>query len=370
MTWHSQSPIGELYEHPYRFDFFQAVRLLEQYHPERVPVGNDGPPTLEVIRFRSNPSLDFPASTIQSLIPGRLEEERALPDELVVNFFGLTGPNSILPSFYTQLLLNRERRSAGPEAGALRAWMDLFSHRLLSLFYHAWRKYRLTAELSSYSGKQHDPITASMISMIGLATPGLEDRFAGQPDAPVSDPGGFEDVALLRYAGLLTAKFRPAGGLQRMLSDFFDTPIKVEQFVGRWLHLHEENWTRLGNPLGQNNSLGDNVLVGRKVWDLSGKIRVRIGPLNLEQFSQWLPDRRRIFVLAKLVKFYTRDELSFEVQLVLAGEDVPKLQLNKPGRGATARLGWNSWLAGRAMERAVSDTTFQRQELDTLAEHP
>ena len=44
--------VETLFEEPYRFDFFQAVRLLDRLDPDRVPVGRDGPPRREVVAVR------------------------------------------------------------------------------------------------------------------------------------------------------------------------------------------------------------------------------------------------------------------------------------------------------------------------------
>ena len=55
----------ELFEEPYRFEFFQAVRLLEKIFPERMPIGREASVTREIIRFRSRLALDFPASRLR-----------------------------------------------------------------------------------------------------------------------------------------------------------------------------------------------------------------------------------------------------------------------------------------------------------------
>ena len=60
--------VGEkLRREPFAFDFFQAVRLLERFLPERTSVGRFAHPQTEVARFGVNPSLAFPASQIQGL---------------------------------------------------------------------------------------------------------------------------------------------------------------------------------------------------------------------------------------------------------------------------------------------------------------
>jgi type VI secretion system protein ImpH len=88
--------IKSLFDKPYRFDFFQAVRLLERSDPRRQPVGRDGHPSREAVRFRTPVSLEFPASQIGELSPGAAEPD-SRPPEMVVSFMGLTGPLGVLP---------------------------------------------------------------------------------------------------------------------------------------------------------------------------------------------------------------------------------------------------------------------------------
>jgi type VI secretion system protein ImpH len=52
------------------FDFFQAVRLLHRLAPDRTPVGGDGPPWAEPVRFRAHLSLSFPPSSIYEIRGG------------------------------------------------------------------------------------------------------------------------------------------------------------------------------------------------------------------------------------------------------------------------------------------------------------
>jgi type VI secretion system protein ImpH len=56
-----------LFERPYEFEFFQAVRLLERLYPERAAIGRYAHPSEEVVRIAANPSVHFPASQIQAL---------------------------------------------------------------------------------------------------------------------------------------------------------------------------------------------------------------------------------------------------------------------------------------------------------------
>jgi len=57
----------ELLDEPYRFEFFQAVRLLERMYPDRHPVGREPDAANEVVRFRTRQTLSFPPCEIYDL---------------------------------------------------------------------------------------------------------------------------------------------------------------------------------------------------------------------------------------------------------------------------------------------------------------
>src|SRR5437763_9046835 len=130
---HPRSPHAGLFAAPGKFDFFQAVRLLERLaaSSDRAAVGGDTAPEQEAVHFRVLPALRFPAGPVS-----KASAEGEGPPELVVTFGGLTGPDGILPQHYTALLIARQRL----KDNTLRDWLDMFHHRLLSLFARAWEK--------------------------------------------------------------------------------------------------------------------------------------------------------------------------------------------------------------------------------------
>jgi type VI secretion system protein ImpH len=127
-----RSPADELAAGPGRFDFFQAVRLLERLAGAdgRPAVGGDAPPDREAVHFRVQPALRFPAGPVAKVFT----PDAGDPPEMWVTFGGLTGPDGILPQHYTALLLTRHRL----KDATLRDWLDLFHHRALSLLVRAW----------------------------------------------------------------------------------------------------------------------------------------------------------------------------------------------------------------------------------------
>ena len=164
------------------------------------------------------------------------------------------------------------------------------------------------------------------------------------------------DLALLRFGGLFSHRPRCATSMEVFLEVYLQLPVKVLQFQGHWLHLNTDSQTATG---ASNNRLGQDTLVGDRVWDVQSKIRIRLGPLTYEQFLEFLPDRtslsrrKRIFLLAQLVRFYVGAELDFEFQLVLQKEEVPATQT-----GPHSRLGWNTWSRKKQYPRHADDTVF------------
>jgi type VI secretion system protein ImpH len=358
----------------FAFDFFQAVRVLARLDPKRHPVGHAVSPRQEVVRFRSHLSLTFPPSSIYDIVP---PSETVPAPLMTVSFFGLTGPSGILPRHYTELLLRIDREGKWVEKNALRDWLALFDHRLISLFYRAWEKYRFVIpyERREYERPDPDPFTRCLFSLIGFGLPPLRNRLAVSVHELVDEReterqlAHIDDLALLHFSGFLAHRPRCAVALEALLQDFFQLPLSVRQFQGQWLVLDRGNQSQLGEA---NAGLGVDLVVGERVWDVQGKIRIRLGPLRYGPFAEYLPDRtvipqrKALFLLSHLVRLYIGPELDFDVQLILTKEDVPACHLGEGGLGP--RLGWNTWLCSRPAQNDAEDVVFDGDELRWLDE--
>jgi type VI secretion system protein ImpH len=323
-----------LFAEGFRFDFFQAVRLLESIYPEREAVGGQASPQNEVVRFQTHLSLSFPPSAIQQLDPADGDN---LPARMTAAFMGLTGPLGVLPRHYTELMLERVRR----RDTALRDFFDLFNHRLISLFYRAWEKYRfhVAFERAQRAGNGYDRFSLHLFDFVGMGTGGLRGRLE------------VGDDALLFYAGLLGQHPHSAGALANVLSDYFAIPVKVEQFVGQWLEITAENRSRLGQA---NSMLGLNALAGTQIWDQQAKFKLRVGPLSFVQFNRLLSggDMHRPFI--QMARYCAGQEFDFDVQLVLRAPEVPWCRLGHPD----ARLGFSTWLKTAEFIRDADQVIF------------
>jgi type VI secretion system protein ImpH len=329
-----RSALGEaLSRHPGRFNFFQLVRLLERLYPDRQPVGTWALPAREVIRFSSNSSMAFPRSPVESLTLREAE-----PSEVVVNFMGLTGQAGVMPYLFSEVVLDRLRS----KDRTLQEFLDLFNHRMLSLFYQAWEKYRFFV---SYERDQQDRFSRFLMSFVGLGTEGLQNRQA------------VPDRAILYYCGLLALAPRSAVGLQQILADFFDIPVEIEQFVGAWYTLDDSDQCCLERDTPFSQQIGLGAIVGDEVWDPQSRSRISIGPLPYERYIGFLPGGDALASLESLLKFFARGECQFELQLILQRDDVPRCGLDTGE--SEPMLGWTTWMkSGPVFGRDPSETVF------------
>jgi type VI secretion system protein ImpH len=341
-----------LFAEGHRFDFFQAVRLLEMICaaddlrklresgpsdnqikplPRRAP-GDGVDPKKEIVRFRSSVTLDFPTSDIAEVTlddatrkaNGHNREDagapaamvasfkkQSTPAEMTVNFLGLAGGLGALDIPTTELIMQRRSRSDE----ALKDFLDIFNHRLVSLLYRIRKHHRVGLGVTAPG---EDQISNYLFSVIGLGTANLRGRML------------VRDRSLLYYAGILAQSPRSMAGLERILSDYFQVEVKGRQFVGEWNELDESQWTKIGRS-GQNQRLGrDTVVLGTRVWNQEARFEIELGPLTFSQFFGFLPTSWRFGVLCDLIKFYVQDRLNFTIRLTVNDNAIPGSRLMPP----------------------------------------
>lgn len=325
-----------LEQEPYSFRFFQAVRLLERLYPDRNPVGLFVSPSTEVVQFSSVPTLSFPASEIHDY-----QQRKDAPPRLLVNFMGLSAAVGVLPHAYTEFLLERAKaKDRGPGD-----FFDLFNHRIISLFYRGWQKYRFYIAYER-TGASDDVISARLLDLVGLGTSSLAHRME------------IEDEACLFYAGLLSERRPTAQGLKQLIEDYFDVPVEVEQFTGTWRRLPQQNRTYLRDTCAFCEMLGLGTIVGDEAFDQHGAVTLRLGPLSYERYCEFLPGAPAHRELRAWLRIYANREFDFVIRLVLEREQVPRMQLGEAG-AAASRLGLVSWVKNRALDRDPDEATYR-----------
>jgi len=310
-------------------EFFQLVREIERtakYHRDvDQPVstlGEDGLPSHELLRFKSNNHLAFPGGAVEALRHYLTDDSEPLGErhEVIVNFMGLTGPSGVLPQHYTRLVMERLKQ----RDTALADFFDLFNHRLISLFYRSWVKYRFPVQYENHAQKQQqDPFTRALKSVSGL--------YANQ-----------EHNAQLYYSGHFSRANKSSTNLGHLLQDFLDMPVTIRSFIGQWLPIKDRDRAVLGSgPLGRNHKLGYGVLLGKRCWDIQTKVNIEIGPVNYETYQTLLPSGRRFNELKSLINNYVPVHLAVDL-IFLVTDSVNNSQPLSGG----LRLSQNTWLQG------------------------
>ena len=320
---------------PYSFQFFQLVRMLAKMHPERKPVGMFASPAEELVRFTAAPTLAFPPSQVSSYIHQEVE-----PDLLEVAFFGLNVVNGPMPRAYTETLLEHRRAK---DTAALE-FFDLFNHRIVSLFYRAWTRYRLFIAYE-HNSSGDDEITERLYDLIGMGTPGLRNRMA------------IRDESAIFYAGLIAHRVRSSSALQQILEDYFGVRVMIRQFTGSWAPLPRDQRTVLREGTSMAECLGTGTVVGAEVWNQQGAFTVRLGPMPLARYQDFLPGARGQRELEAWLQLYTRRAFNIVVELVLNRDEVPKTTL-QAGVARGSRLSYESWLKVKPMRRDPDETTY------------
>jgi type VI secretion system protein ImpH len=333
--------IERLRDEPYRFEFFQAVRLLLAQH--RKHSSTEDLDTLgQVIRFRSSISLGFPPSEIESAdfewpdekepciesAPASGSDQRPMVFRKVTltpSFMGLTGPMGVLPRHYTQHVAERETYHRDT---ATRAFLDIFNTRAIALFYQSWLKYRLHLQ---YESDQKNRFLPMVLGLAGLGLTGTRER--------LQDAGGIGDESLAYYVAALGQRPQSIQWFSRVVSDYFGVTCSVGQFVGQWFELPDHELSRLGMA---NCGLGTTALCGGRVWDRQTKVRLTIGPMRQTQFDDFLPNGTAAKSLKHFFRLMVGATFDCEVCLILDKRDVVPARLNT--QLGNTRLGWNGWV--------------------------
>ncbi len=314
---------------PTAFDFFALMRRIDCLRREQPRTGEAQRPRQEAVRLGQAPELDFAPAPLHGL---QRREGQAAP-RLLVRFFGLLGPMGPMPLHFTEVVRERQRNDGDP---TLAHFLDLFHHRLLSLFYRAWA--------------QAQPV-------VHLDRPG-QDRFRAWVGALAGTPAGsgaLPPEALAYQGGWMTARSRHPEMLCKVIEQFFGVPARVEEHVGQWLPIDRHDRTRLSFARNRAEraatppaALGRSANAGARVWDRQYRFRLHLGPLTHAQLLAFLPGGEAWPRLLHWVRLLAGRELQWELELEIATVQQPRPELGRTP-GVSPRLGLTSRL-GRAGE--------------------
>lgn len=317
-------------------NFFRKVRRIDALNPRHPRTGFSILPREEKARFRQIPHLHFAPSTIGKSDARFDDDNQRTYEEVMVYFMGLLGVNGPLPTVYSDVVIAKAKGVPHPDMEDLHgidsafradagpaAFIDLFNHRFISLFYRA--------AVSSNKAVDFDRPAESRFhafigSFIGLGIPATQHRM----DIP--------DTAALYFSGHYACPTGHAEGLCRMLADFTGVAVGIEENVGHWVPVPAANHTKLGASRDAGR-LGQGTMLGAKYWDRTMKFRLILGPLTLAEYGEYPPAGPLVKALTSMILLYCGREFVCELNPVLKKEEIPDCIL-----GQGSRLGFSSWL--------------------------
>lgn len=313
----------ELKERPHAYDLFAVLRRIESLYPDRPRMGRSQRLQQDPVRLGQVPSTAFAPATL-----AQVDTSQEMP-RLRIFSFGLFGPNGPLPLGMTEYALERLHHH---DDGTLSSFADLFHHRLIQLFYRAWASAQSTVSLD----RENDDFTRYLASLVHHGLPSQRKR------------DSVPDQVRWGHAGHLVRQVRNAEGLERVLHNFFQVPVRVEEFIKRWLPLPEEERTQLSRQ--GNSQLGVNAVAGRAVLDRQYSLRLHLGPMSLKDYERFLPAGAYYVQLMDWIRTYVGVEYVWDVRLQLRSSEVPRTSL-----GSKTQLGLTSWLDDRHAQLDRSD---------------
>lgn len=321
-----------------RARFFPAIAMLEQLFPSAPPLGQDGPPRLEPVRFRHDPSLRFSAGDITSIqlvaLPATEQAAARHVIEVVTTFLGLTGSISPLPNYISDSV-----QAEDPEHATRRDFLDVFHHRAISLLFRGVTRLSIP--------RAHEAHATSVWIKRALCLAGIDTFEAPATRAlPLSQ--------LLPMLPLLIGRARGARTLRAALTQVIgtalgrDVQIDIVENVEGWVGLGPDQRTLLGRS---NGRLGIDANLGVRARERSGRFGVRIGPLTQADYERLRPGSEVVALIQDTVQIFTRNAVDYDLELVLHDDTATAFSL---GGKPAAALGRTTWLAGRTSARSVT----------------
>jgi type VI secretion system protein ImpH len=314
--------------------FFALVRQYERHYihacksdnDSYTKIGEDGSPAKEAIRFKSVKSLGFSVDSINTI---NLGSDKPDQYEFFVSFMGLLGAAGVLPQHYIKLALQRIKQGDY----ALSEFIGLFEHRLISLYYKAWGKYKLSVQYEASDQEGEDGFSTILKSFSGF--------YHGK-------------TAQVYYAGHYSKNNRSLSNLQKMIQEVVSTDVYIQQMVGQWLPINSRDRCVSGVN-GKNHQLGTGIILGKRYWDIQSKITIGISGLSMEQYLSLHPSEPLYDVLASMVNAYVPVHIRVEFTFTVNSH---QKYVSKIGQGF--QLSSNAWLVSKKKNILLSKRLLNR----------
>ncbi|WP_374376947.1 type VI secretion system baseplate subunit TssG [Tabrizicola sp.] len=312
---------------PESMGFFELLRRLEQ---GGMRFGRAGGPSREPARLGQRARLTFGTRDVAGFHPG-------MPPKVDVEVLGLLGPEGALPLHITRWVMGRMSDrwfTEGSDAASDTTFLDfcnLLQHRMMALYWRAWADARPEVQIEHEAAGR---VRALVEALAGVALPGTKPK---GPDA--------QTRLKLRHATALGRQVYSVERLTAYLGDVLEAPVRLVEFLGTWTEIPPRLQSRLGK---QHAQLGRSAVVGARSFQRQTLVELRVGPLSLSRFAQFLADPALTARLRHAIRHAMGREMEFNLRLVLSREEIPDARLGQ------CQLGRTTWLSP-AREKDADD---------------
>ena len=287
-----------------KYSLPQGVRVVMTHLSDLYP--KETPQILyERLRFKSNPSLSFAKSEISKI--EFVETSKGKNVEMTLNFLGLFGAASPLPSHYCEMVLD----SADTDE-VLKDFLNLFNHHLQKMLYPIWERQRYYIQ---YQSGLEDKFSKYMLSVLGLYS-----------ETQVKS-SNLNLQKLLPYIGLLSMRQKSAGTLTSILRHYLGhDELEIVQCV----EMNESipSW-QLGSLGEENCTLGSDSLIGESVRTKGSKFQILLRNISFDGLYKYSLHGEKMGELQELINLALNEPLEHELCLEIKKENTEPFELSK-----------------------------------------
>lgn len=296
---------------PWQHGFMPLMREIEAKSAHLPKIGEANRLHQENFTLGQTPSLAFAPREIADI-----DTDNGIT-QINVFSLGMLGPQGPLPLHFTEMVKDRMDNH---HDDTLSHFLNLFHHRALSLHYRAWAKSQATASLDRADDEQF----AQYIWALSGVEPQQTDHLPAH--------------SYLANAPHFIHQQQNPDALAKAISHYFNVPVTVRPYQFHWLHLSEEDQSRIGKPASPSQ-IGMNAVIGQSVPDVQQRLTLEIGPLCLADYHDFLPNGRHIHALLDLMHSLIGYDYQWDIALSIKADTIPMAHLDN-----TVQMGRTAWI--------------------------
>ncbi|WP_072680138.1 type VI secretion system baseplate subunit TssG [Arcobacter sp. LA11] len=303
-------------ESTFNYTLPQSIRIVCAYLKKIYPQKKHEK-LYDLIIFQANPSLAFQKTEIDNI--NFIEINNEVKVELTLNFLGIFGSSSPMPSHFTEMILDSVDSDK-----ILHDFLNLFNHHLQRFVFPIWKKHRYYIQ---YRYDLRDKFSKYILSFLGL----YSNINVGNSSLDLRK--------LIPYIGILSMKHKSAGTLKAVIRHYLShNDIEIIQCIPSKYDIPSWQYSSLGNA---NISLGSDFLIGESIVSKNAKFRVLLKDAKDDDLIKYSVLGKKMKELNDLISFSLNEPLEHDVCFEIKKENKKKLILNKNEK---TYLGVNSWI--------------------------